>query len=126
MARLSHGHANPDLGIYLSETTRDEQGHTLVCPECGHIAPAGDFGASGTSPAPDLGIYLSETTKDEQGHTLVCPECGHIAPAGTSAVRHVPAIPSGRTPHPGPVHRAGPQGRSGDRPQRQRGPRPGR
>ncbi len=49
MAALSHGHANPDLGIYLSETTKDEQGYTLTCPECGHIAPAGDFGASGTS-----------------------------------------------------------------------------
>ena len=41
--------ANPDLGIYLAETTKDEQGHTLTCPECGHVAPAGDFGASGTS-----------------------------------------------------------------------------
>jgi hypothetical protein len=49
MAKLSHGHANPDLGIYLSETAKDEQGKTLVCPECGHVAPAGDFGASGTS-----------------------------------------------------------------------------
>jgi hypothetical protein len=41
--------ANPDLGIYLAETTKDDQGKTLVCPECGHIAPSGDFGASGTS-----------------------------------------------------------------------------
>jgi hypothetical protein len=41
--------ANPDLGIYLSETTKDDQGKTLTCPECGHIAPSGDFGASGTS-----------------------------------------------------------------------------
>jgi len=47
--KLSHGHANPDLGIYLAETATDEQGHTLRCPECGHVAPAGDFGASGAS-----------------------------------------------------------------------------
>lgn len=51
MGRLSSGAslANPDLGIYLSETTKDDQGRTLTCPECGHIAPSGDFGASGTS-----------------------------------------------------------------------------
>jgi hypothetical protein len=42
-------HANPDLGIYLSETVKDNQGFTLTCPECGHIAPAGDFGVSGAS-----------------------------------------------------------------------------
>jgi hypothetical protein len=51
MGRLSAGKslANPDLGIYLSETTKDSQGFTLTCPECGHVAPSGDFGASGTS-----------------------------------------------------------------------------
>jgi hypothetical protein len=49
MAKLSHGHANPDLGIYLAATATDEQGRTLTCPECGHVAPAGDFGASGAS-----------------------------------------------------------------------------
>jgi hypothetical protein len=42
-------HANPDLGIYLAETTKDDQGKTLTCPECGHVAPPGHFGASGTS-----------------------------------------------------------------------------
>jgi hypothetical protein len=65
MAKLSHGHANPDLGIYLTATARDEQGHTLTCPECGHVAPAGNFGASGAplqskpgdlrTPAPSTG-----------------------------------------------------------------------
>jgi hypothetical protein len=52
MGKLSAGKqlANPaDLGIYLSETTKDNQGQTLTCPECGHVAPAGNFGASGTS-----------------------------------------------------------------------------
>jgi hypothetical protein len=49
MGKLSHGYANPDLGLYLAETTKDEQGKTLTCPECGHVAPAGDFGASGAS-----------------------------------------------------------------------------
>jgi len=41
--------SNPDLGIYLSETTKDDQGKTLTCPECGHVAPSGAFGASGAS-----------------------------------------------------------------------------
>ena len=49
MGKLSHGHANPDIGIYLAETTKDEQGLTLTCPECGHVAPSGDFGTSGAS-----------------------------------------------------------------------------
>ena len=49
MAALSHGHANSDAGLYLAETTKDEQGKTLTCPECGHVAPSGDFGASGAS-----------------------------------------------------------------------------
>jgi len=49
--RLSAGTslASPDLGIYLSETAADDQGKTLTCPECGHVAPSGDFGASGAS-----------------------------------------------------------------------------
>jgi hypothetical protein len=51
MGRLSAGKslANPDLGIYLSETTKDDQGKTLKCPECGHVGPSGDFGVSGAS-----------------------------------------------------------------------------
>jgi hypothetical protein len=51
MGHLSAGKslANPDLGIYLAETTRDSQGYTLRCPECGHVAPSGDFGTSGAS-----------------------------------------------------------------------------
>jgi hypothetical protein len=58
MGRLSAGKslANPDLGIYLSETEKDDQGQTLVCPECGHIAPSGDFGASGTSVSAKPGV----------------------------------------------------------------------
>lgn len=42
-------HGNDSAGIYLAVTTKDNQGKTLTCPECGHVAPAGDFGASGTS-----------------------------------------------------------------------------
>ena len=51
MGKLSAGKtlANPDLGIYLSETTTDNQGKTLTCPECGHVAPSGAFGVSGAS-----------------------------------------------------------------------------
>jgi hypothetical protein len=51
MGRLSHGKslANPDLGIYLAETAKDEQGLTLTCPECNYSGPANRFGASGAS-----------------------------------------------------------------------------
>jgi hypothetical protein len=66
MGHLSHGKhlANSDLGIYLAETAKDNQGMTLTCPECGHTGSAGSFGASGAStdsqpgelrtPAPDV------------------------------------------------------------------------
>jgi hypothetical protein len=51
MGKLSAGKslANPDLGIYLSETTKDDQGKTLTCPECSYSGPANRFGASGAS-----------------------------------------------------------------------------
>jgi hypothetical protein len=51
MGKLSAGKslANPDLGIYLSETTKDNQGKTLTCPECNYSGPANRFGASGAS-----------------------------------------------------------------------------
>jgi hypothetical protein len=71
MGRLSHGKtlANPDLGIYLSETAKDEQGLTLTCPECSYSGPANSFGANGASldkspsdlqtPAPGTGSVRS-------------------------------------------------------------------
>lgn len=52
LGRLSHGKSlanDDDLGIYLAVTAKDDQGKTLTCPECGHVAPSGDFGASGAS-----------------------------------------------------------------------------
>ena len=51
MGRLSHGQslANPDLGIYLAVTAKDEQGLTLTCPECNYSGPANSFGANGAS-----------------------------------------------------------------------------
>ena len=79
MGKLSHGKslANPDLGIYLAETTKDDQGETLTCPECGHVAPAGDFGASGASlqtqpgdlrtPAPSTGSVRDRRGDDREG-----------------------------------------------------------
>jgi hypothetical protein len=52
-AKMGHlsaqGHANADLGIYLAETTKDEQGLTLVCPECNYSGPANTFGANGAA-----------------------------------------------------------------------------
>jgi len=59
-------HANPDLGIYLSETTKDEQGLTLTCPECGHVAPAGDFGASGASLQTQPGVLRTPAPSTAQ------------------------------------------------------------
>lgn len=50
MGKLSAGKslANDDyLGIYLSETAKDDQGKTLVCPECNYSGPANRFGVSG-------------------------------------------------------------------------------
>ena len=85
MGHLSHGQslANPDLGIYLSETTTDNQGFTLTCPECGHVAAAGDFGASGASlqskpgdlrtPAPSTGFVrkgAATTVRGGAAHAL--------------------------------------------------------
>jgi len=51
MAKLSSGQnlANPDLGIYLAETAKDDQGETLTCPECGHVDVSSAFGPSGAS-----------------------------------------------------------------------------
>jgi hypothetical protein len=85
MGRLSHGKhlANPDLGIYLAETAKDEQGLTLTCPECSYSGPANRFGASGASldsspgdlqtPAPSTG-YVRDgvplTVKTGAAHAL--------------------------------------------------------
>lgn len=50
MGSLSaQAHANPDSGIYLAETAKDEQGLTLTCPECDYSGPANSFGAGGAS-----------------------------------------------------------------------------
>ena len=75
--------ASPDLGIYLAETAKTDHGETLTCPECGHVAPAGDFGASGASldkqpgdlrtPAPSTGYVRSGvplTVKGGAAHAL--------------------------------------------------------
>jgi hypothetical protein len=85
MGRLSHGKslANPDLGIYLAETAKDEQGLTLTCPECSYSGPANRFGASGASldsspgdlrtPAPSTG-YVRDgvplTVRSGAAHAL--------------------------------------------------------
>jgi hypothetical protein len=42
-------HANAGLGIYLAVTAKDDQGMTLVCPECDYSGPASSFGANGAS-----------------------------------------------------------------------------
>ena len=67
MGKLSHGvtASNPDLGIYLAVTAKDDQGMTLTCPECNYSGPANRFGASGAdldkspddlrTPAPSTG-----------------------------------------------------------------------
>jgi hypothetical protein len=77
-------HANDsDAGISLAMRAKDDQGKTLVCPECGHVAPSGDFGASGASlqkqppelrtPAPGTGAVRSGvplTVKSNAAHAL--------------------------------------------------------
>jgi hypothetical protein len=98
MGRLSSGqhHANPDLGIYLAETEKDNQGQTLTCPECGHIAPSGDFGASGTSlqskpgdlrtPAPSTGGVrqgVPLTVRSGAAHALASTRTAVELAAGT-------------------------------------------
>jgi len=76
IASKRHGSAdlaNPGLGIYLTATERDDQGKTLTCPECGHIAPSGDFGTSGTSLQPkpgDLRTPAPSTAGVRQGVPL--------------------------------------------------------
>jgi hypothetical protein len=88
MSRLSAGqqHANPDLGIYLAETETDDQGKTLKCPECGHIAPSGDFGASGTSVSASPGVLRTpapSTGAVRQGVPLTVKSGAAHALAGT-------------------------------------------
>lgn len=98
MGRLSHGRslANPDRGLYLAVTTKDDQGHTLTCPECGHVAPAGHFGPSGTAlqthpgdlrtPAPGTGAVrkgVPLTVKGGAAHALAGTRTAVELAAGT-------------------------------------------
>jgi len=68
MGKLSAGKSlanDADLAIYLAETTTDNQGQTLTCPECSYSGPPNRFGASGAdvqakpavlrTPAPSTG-----------------------------------------------------------------------
>jgi hypothetical protein len=87
-APAGSAHANPDLGIYLAETAKDEQGQTLTCPECGHVAPAGDFGASGTSlqtQPEDLRTPAPSTAAVRDGVPLTVKSGAAHALAGGSA-----------------------------------------
>ena len=66
----AHGLANPDLGIYLAVTAKDEQGLTLTCPECNYSGPANTFGASGASldqPPGDLQTPAPSTASSRNG-----------------------------------------------------------
>jgi hypothetical protein len=42
-------HANDGTAISLAVRAMRNNGQMMTCPECGHVAPAGDFGASGAS-----------------------------------------------------------------------------
>jgi hypothetical protein len=42
-------HANAGDAVSLAMRAKDDQGRMLTCPECGHVAAAGRFGASGTA-----------------------------------------------------------------------------
>ena len=112
MGKLSHGKslANPDLGIYLAETTKDDQGETLTCPECGHVAPAGDFGASGASlqtqpgdlrtPAPSTGYVRTGAAT-----TVKAGSAAHALANGTRTALELAAgtLTARRHPIQGPM-----------------------
>lgn len=107
MGRLSHGKslANPDLGIYLAETAKDEQGLTLVCPECDYSGPASSFGADGASlnrqpgdlqtPAPSTGAVRDGAAVTVRGgnaaHALAnASRAVDLARGGTLTARRHP------------------------------------
>jgi hypothetical protein len=117
MGKLSAGKslANPDIGIYLSETTKDDQGKTLTCPECSYSGPANRFGASGASldskpadlrtPAPGTGGVrkgVPLTVKGGAAHALANSRSSGPA---ISAYREAVELASGtiRRPIHGPM-----------------------
>ena len=109
-APAGSSHANRDLGIYLSATAKDEQGQTLTCPECGHVGPAGDFGASGTSlqtkpaelqtPAPGTGY-----TRDGAATTVSSSSAAHALAGSTRKAVELAAgtLTARRFPVTGPM-----------------------
>jgi hypothetical protein len=104
MGKLSHHKslAGDDLGIYLSETTKDDQGKTLTCPECNYSGPANRFGASGASlqsapgdlrtPAPGTGGVrkgVPLTVKSGAAHALANGTRGAVELATGTARRPI-------------------------------------
>jgi len=107
MGKLSAGKslANPDLGIYLAETAKDNQGMTLTCPECGHVASAGAFGVNGAAlqsspadlrtPAPSLGGVrkgVPLTVKGGGAHALANPAREALELAAGALTARRPAV----------------------------------
>lgn len=100
--KLSHGLSNPDLGIYLAETAKDEQGQTLTCPECNYSGPANRFGANGAdlqtqpgdlrTPAPSTGSSREGAAVTVKGgsaaHALANTRRAVELAAGTATRRH--------------------------------------
>ena len=113
-APAGSAHANPDLGIYLAVTAKDEQGLTLTCPECNYTGPAGTFGASGASldkspedlrtPAPSTG-----GVRDGVPLTVRTGAAHALANGGTRAALELAGgtADGPPAPHPGPDGRAG-------------------
>ena len=99
MGHLSHGQslANSDAGLYLAETTKDEQGHTLTCPECGHVAPSGDFGASGTSLTTKPGVLRTPqpSTGSVRSGAVTTVRSGNAAHALASPTRDAISLATG-------------------------------
>lgn len=97
-------HANDAAAIGLAVRARDAQGFMLTCPECGHVAPAGDFGASGTAlsrqpgvlrtPAPGTGMVRNGAAVTVRGgnaaHALANTRGGVELAAGTLTARRYP------------------------------------
>src|ERR1035441_5316035 len=98
-AGLSRGQslAASDAGIYLAEPTKDEQGHTLTCPECGHVAPSGDFGASGTSLTTKPGVLRTPqpSTGSVRSGAVTTVRSGNAAHALASPTRDAISLATG-------------------------------
>jgi hypothetical protein len=99
-------HANAGLGLDFTVTTKDDQGMTLVCPECDYSGPASSFGANGASlqaKPEDLRTPAPSTAAVRDGVPLTVK--GNAAHALANGTRGAVELASGtiRRPIKGPM-----------------------